>query len=96
MRLPKFLIVFGQKIKVETVELEAGVGGLSHSSGLIQLSNQLKKKELDQVLLHEMVHSIFFRLSIYQNVSLDTEEIIAEAISKAIIENFELKVRVVR
>jgi uncharacterized protein YjaZ len=91
MRLPKFLAIFGQKIKVEKSILDPGIGGLSHAKGLIQISSQLKKDEVTQVLLHEMVHSIFFRLSIYQNVSLDMEEMIAEGISKAIVENFELK-----
>ena len=91
MRLPKFLAVFGQKIRVEKADLEVGIGGLSHSKGLIQLSKQLKKDEITQVLLHELVHSIFYRLSIYQSVSLDMEEMIAEAISKTIVENFDLK-----
>lgn len=93
MRLPKFLAIFGQKVKVEKAILEPGIGGLSHAKGLIQLSHILKPKEVDQVLLHELVHSVFFRLSIYQNVTLDTEEMIAEAISKAIVENFVLKAR---
>lgn len=93
MRLPKFLAIFGQKVRVEKADLEAGIGGLSHANGLIQISSQLKGREVDQVLLHELVHSVFFRLSIYQNVTLDTEEMIAEGISKAIVENFELKVK---
>jgi uncharacterized protein YjaZ len=93
MRLPKFLAIFGQKVKVEKAVLEPGIGGLSYSKGLIQISSQLKSSEIDQVLIHELVHSVFYRLSIYQNVSLDTEEMIAEGISKAITENFVLKVK---
>ena len=93
MRLPKYLAIFGQKVKVEKAVLEYGIGGLSHAKGLIQISHLLKRNEIDQVLLHELVHSVFFRLSIYQNVSLDTEEMIAEGISKAIVENFDLKVK---
>jgi uncharacterized protein YjaZ len=93
MRLPKFLAIFGQKVRVERATLEPGIGGLSHSNGLIQLSKELGSREVEQILIHELVHSVFYRLSIYQNVSLDTEEIIAEGISKAITENFVLKTR---
>ena len=93
MKLPKRLIVFGQIVKVEYAEMDESVGGLCHPDGLIQISNMLEKKHVDQILIHELVHAIFGRVSLYQVISPSIEEIIAEAISKTICENFVIKAK---
>ena len=93
MKLPKKLNVFGQVVKVEYAKLDENIGGLSHSSGLIQINSKLLKKAVRQVFLHEFFHSVITRLSIDQNMSIDTEEILVEGLSKCLLENFDVKVR---
>lgn len=93
MRLPKYFVIYGQKVKVEYAELENTVGGLSYSSGLIQINKHLPKEHVPQVLLHEFFHSVISRTSLDQRLSLDVEEMIVELLSKAVVENFDVRIR---
>ena len=93
MKLPKKIIVFGQVVKVEYADLDDNIGGLCHPNGLIQISNSIEKKHVPQILLHEVIHAAFGRISLYQVIIPSVEEIVAEAISKTIIENFEIKAK---
>lgn len=91
IRLPKRFNIFGQLVRVEYADLDESVGGLSHSHGLIQISKALEKSSVKQVLLHEFIHSVIGRISLYQTITPEIEEIICETISKAMCENFIIK-----
>jgi len=90
MRIPKKLFIFGQLVEVKRANLKEGVNGYSHANGLIEISKKVEMTSAEQVLLHELVHSVIFRLSLYQTIDPSTEEFLAEGISKAIVENFKL------
>lgn len=90
--LPKKFIIFGQEVKVEYADLD-GHDGLSHEKGLIQIDENLSSKKVKQILLHEFLHSVFYRASLDSVVKEETEELIVEAISKAICENFDIKAK---
>lgn len=93
MILPKSVIIFGQKVKVEYAALDDNTAGLSYSKGLIQINKKLPKNIVDQVFLHEFFHSAISRCSLDQRISLDLEEVLVEILSKAITENFKLTAR---
>jgi hypothetical protein len=93
MKLPKFFKIFGQKVIVEYADLEPTIGGLSHAKGLIQINNKLPRCLVKQVLLHEFFHSVIGRTSLDQRISIDLEEILVEMLSKALVENFDIKVK---
>lgn len=91
IKLPKRFIVFGQIVRVEFAKLDLSIGGLCHPKGLIQINEELDESMVQQVLLHEFVHAVFGRVSLYQAITPEVEELIAESISKALCENFHLK-----
>ena len=93
MRLPKSLNVFGQLVKVEFAELDPSIGGLSYAKGLIQINSQLERRMVKHVLLHEFFHSVISRLALDQNISLDTEEMLVDNLSKCLLENFDVKLK---
>ena len=93
MKLPKFFRIFGQKVLVEYADLDPTIGGLSYAKGLIQINSKLPKSQVRQVLLHEFFHSVIGRTSLDQRIGIDLEEILVEMLSKAIVENFDIKIK---
>ena len=90
-KLPKRFVIFGQLVKVEFADLDLHIGGLCHPNGLIQINKELDDSQVLQVLLHEFIHAVIGRVSLYQAITPEIEEIIAETISKSLCENFILK-----
>lgn len=92
-KLPKKFIIFGQEVPVEFAELGEKVDGLSHEKGLIQINEELKARKIKGVLIHEFLHSVIYRTSLDSVISGEVEEILVEAISRAICENFDIKAK---
>ena len=57
----------------------------------IEISDQCPDEKYDEILLHEMIHSVFTRSSLNQcAISHDAQEIICDQVAKFITENFKL------
>ena len=93
IKLPKQFVVFGQTYKVEYKDLGDSVGGYCHSNGLIQINERLDESQVMPVLIHEFFHAVFNRVSLDQTISYAVEQIIVDTFAKALVENFEVKVR---
>jgi Zn-dependent peptidase ImmA (M78 family) len=87
------LTIFGRKIKVEYKDiLQDGYLGLfipDQSKIIIDKSLPDAAKLL--TLLHELTHAVFARAGLNQAIKRELEEVIAEQISIAIKENFDIK-----
>ncbi len=92
MKLPEKLMVFGQVVKVRYAKLKKA-NGLSHESGLIEISEDLAPSKVKQILIHEFLHSVIYRLSLDGTLSLELEEILVDNISKCLCENFDIRVK---
>ena len=90
-RLPKSFNIFGQIVTVEFADIETD--GVSNESGSIQISSSLKKSKIKQILLHEFLHSVMYRTSLDGVIKLEVEEMLVEAMSKALVENFHIRIR---
>lgn len=93
MKNLKSLEVFGNKVKVEIVELPNNIGGLYHCEGKIQINSLVADKDKMQVLIHEFFHAVFHRVSIDQTVGYEVEQIIVDTFSKALCENFDIRIK---
>jgi len=91
MKLYDSVIIFGQVVKVSYSDKVPDNENANYINGEILIHPKCPKKELDRVFLHEVIHSICERVSISQGISAETEEIIVDAISKALTENFTMK-----
>lgn len=81
MKIKKSYNVFGRKIKVKFSELDANIAGIYDDyTGTIFLNIDLTEKGnelvLQDTLIHELGHALFYRVSIDQAVSWQTHEYI--------------------
>lgn len=93
MKRSKYLKVLGKRIKVVFRDMteENVCGHYLYAKGLIEINNTLDLETQQITLLHELIHAVFDRSGVHSaNVSHDIEEIIADQISKVILENFKV------
>lgn len=93
MKHCKHLKILGKKIKVVFRDMteENVCGHYLYAKGLIEINNTLPILTQQVTLLHEIVHAVFDRAGIHNaNVSHDIEEVIADQVSKVILENFKI------
>ena len=83
--------VFGQKIPVfKKPTLRDGHLGLyDNRTKIIEIEESLHGKEYYHTLIHEMVHALQFRISLYQGLSPEMMEIIADTTATLMIDNFD-------
>lgn len=92
MKLPKSFNVFGKKVKVKREELGPNYDGMYYSNKeLIVISKSVDPERIPHVVLHEFLHSVIDRCSLAQVVSYPSEEVLVDMITKALLENFEVK-----
>lgn len=91
MKLYDRVTIFGQDIQVRFSEEVPDTDNANYVDNEILIHPNCPKKELSRVFLHEFFHAVFDRVSVNQGISSDAEEIIVDAISKAITENFYLR-----
>lgn len=85
--------VLGKKVKVVFRDMteEAVCGHFVYGEDLIEINNKLNSETQEITIMHELIHSVFARAGIHNaRVSGDIEEIIADQVSKVILENFRL------
>lgn len=81
MKIKKSYNVFGRKIKVKFCELDPNVAGIYDDYlGMIFLNVQLAEKgneiQLQDTLIHELGHALFYRVSLDQAMSWQVHEYI--------------------
>jgi hypothetical protein len=84
------LVIFGQRWKVvENPKIPEHICGLCHyDKKLIEIRSGLNKDVAKITLLHELLHSVFFRLGFaVTGMPREMEEIIVDQISTALYEN---------
>lgn len=91
----KNLKVFGVKIPIKeekTLLSERGLAAYYHvDKKYIAIDPSIKGIERDQTILHELFHSMFFRLGFEQvRISNDVHELLAENFTRVLIENFKI------
>ena len=94
MKLPKYLNVFGIKIKLKIDEKLPMTVAAQYDPGKETISlNAMHDtdKELLHSLLHEAGHALFYRVSIQQAVSFEVHEFIVNNYATMLLENFEVK-----
>ena len=91
----KKLKVFGRvwTVKVKERLADTGADGLTlKQEKELWLDSDLKGKEQMQTLLHEFVHAVFVESGLDQtSIRGDLEEIVAEQVSQALVDNFNIK-----
>lgn len=93
--MKKFITIFGQKVQIKYVDMsECDYDGLFNGeTQTIYIAKTLKGKNLQKVLVHEMIHAVLDRIGAHQlSISRDAEEIICEQLSVFLVEQFNLKV----
>lgn len=93
MKLPRFLLVFGDKIKLRIKDLPYGVAAQYDIDKKIITLSPIHETDdgLLHSLLHEAGHSLFYRVSINQAVSFETHEFIVNNYATMLLENFDIK-----
>lgn len=81
MKIKKSYIVFGKKIKIKICKLQDNVAGMyDHNESVIYINEWLVQKgyeaELQDTLIHELGHALFYRVSIDQAISWQIHEYI--------------------
>lgn len=92
IKLPKFLLIFGLKVKVKLAPIQGNIAGTYQPyKEVITLNDQHENdKELMHTLLHEAGHAMFYRVSINQAVSFETHEYIVNNYATMLLENFDI------
>ena len=93
MKHSKYLKILGKKIKIVFRDMteENVCGHYLYNKNMIEINNTLDVATQQITLLHELIHAVFHRAGIHNaNVSHDIEEVIADQVSKVILENFKL------
>lgn len=96
MKVPKHFNIFGKKIKIKKVDLGAQYLGMYYpGKNLININSSITdESELDHTLIHEFIHSVIDRCSLNQVVTYPSEEVLVDMITKALLENFQIKSKV--
>ena len=93
-KLPKFLDVFGKKVKVIIKELHPNYAAQYDVVSNEIFINKIEDSYLEQgplhSLLHEAGHALFYRVSINQAVSFETHEYIVNNYATMLLENFDI------
>jgi len=81
MKIKKSYMVFGKKIKIKICQLQDGIAGMyDHETETIYINDIFMQKgyesDLQDTLIHELGHALFYRVSIDQAVSWQTHEFI--------------------
>ncbi len=92
MKIPKFLNIFGLKVKIVIQALSNGVAGMyehgPRKKTIYLHSEHETNEELMHTLLHECGHCLFYRVSINQGVSFEVHEFIVNNYATMLQENF--------
>lgn len=97
MRLPRFFNVFGLKVKVKIdKKLSPNIAGQYEPTKELISLNEMHEtdKELLHTLCHELAHAMFYRVSISQAISFETNEYICNNFATMLIENFDIKPKI--
>lgn len=96
MRIPRSIEVYGQRISVRKVSKAVGEfnpkdhdGFFDKEKSIIYLS--AKDKNTEATFLHELIHAVCHRVGVTQAIDDSVEEVIAESISVAVAELFDLR-----
>lgn len=94
--MKKHLTIFGKHVPVlRTKNLlrdQEAFGMFHRDKFYIEIDASLTGKEYDMTLIHELIHTVVQRAGVHQSgLPHEIEEILAEQISVAIVENFKLK-----
>lgn len=81
LKIKKTYNVFGRKIKVKFAQLDSNIAGMYYDNkGLILINEALAEKGYEDILqdtlVHEILHAMFYRVSIDQAVSWQAHEYI--------------------
>lgn len=81
LKIKKSYNVFGRKIKVKFAQLDSNIAGMYYNDkGLILINEALAEKGYEDILqdtlIHEILHAMFYRVSIDQAVSWQVHEYI--------------------
>lgn len=91
------LKIFGELFKLkrsETIETHGVYGYCDPNKLEIVIDQSLDGTLFLETLIHEIGHAVFYRTGIRQTkMPLEVEEIICENISKALIENLDIKIK---
>jgi hypothetical protein len=94
MKLPKWLKIFGLKVKlIVSNKLPLNVAGQYEPDKLIITLNEMHEtdRELLHTLLHECGHAMFYRVSINQAISYEVHEFIVNNYATMLLENFDIR-----
>lgn len=97
MRLPKFLNIFGLKVKlVISLKMLPNIAGQYEPDKQIISINSIHDSDMEllHTLLHECGHAMFYRVSIQQAVSWEVHEFIVNNYSTMLLENFDIKPKI--
>ncbi len=90
----KCIDIFGKTYKIEYKDL-TGLpyqGQFKHHESIITVHNKLKGYELQQTLMHELLHAVLDRLSLSDVIESRVEEILVDSIATFLCENFSFDV----
>lgn len=85
--------VYGLEITVVHEELEDTHGHYEKDKLKITLDKSLEGDLFYETLLHEIFHAVEYRISINQAVNSEVMEIINDTFAKAIVENFDIRLK---
>lgn len=95
MKLPKHFNVFGKKIKVKVADLGPSFDGMFYSTeDLIVISSTVDPTTMDRTVIHEFLHAVIERCSLTQVVSYPSEEVLVDMVTKALLENFDVRPKI--
>ena len=94
--MKKHLTIFGKHVPIvrtkDQLKTHEAFAMFHRDKFFIEIDHSLKGHIYYVSLIHELIHSVVQRSGIYQaGLSHELEEILAEQISVAIVENFKLK-----
>lgn len=87
------LKVFGDVVPVVIKENLENMGEYHVQEKMIFIKAGLSKEEYNCTLIHEMFEAVYARCSFYQGLNNEIKEIFIDCLSKAVAENFELKLK---
>lgn len=94
MKYPKHFNVFGEKIKIKLGDLGPQYDGMYYPNNkLIVINKDVDPENLNRVIIHEFFHSVIDRCSLNQVVQYPSEEVLVDMFTKALLENFEVKIK---